>query len=208
MLALTDWLETNGAAHGFTPAEITAFQTEVGAAQTALNTHIVAQDAARAATIAKNEAIGTAIATGRDYAQKLQHDLSMTDADRAAAGLTVPDTPGSPTSADTVAELEPPLLLLDFGIRHQVTIHWGPNPDNERRNAKPAGVMGCEIQYAKDQLPAEDTGWITLGLDTESPLLHHVAETTPTTFYYRARYVDKKLNYGNYGDPVKCTVSV
>ena len=156
----------------------------------------------------KNEAIGTAVATARDYAQKLQTDLSMTDPDRAAAGITVPDPDKTPTDPQAVALLEPPLLLLDFGIRHQVTIHWGPNPEDERRNAKPAGVMGCEIQYAKDALPADPTGWISLGLDTTSPLLHHIPYTTPSTYYYRARYVDKKLNYGNFGDPVKCTVSV
>jgi len=208
MLALTDWLETNGAAHGFTPAEITAFQTEVAAAQNALNAHIVAQDAARSATVAKNDAIGTAIATARDYAQKLQHDLSMTDAERAAAGLAVPDGSPSPSSAATVAEMEPPLLLLDFSIRHQVTIHWGPNPGNERQNAKPTGVMGCEIQYAQGALPQQQTGWISLGLDTASPMIHQVTETTPPTFFYRARYVDKKLNYGNFGDPAECTVSV
>ena len=233
LLALTDWLETNGAAHGFTPVEITDFQTEVGAAQTALNTHIAAQDAARAATIAKNEAIGTAIATGRDYAQKLQHDLSMTDADRAAAGITVPDPDKTPAAPQSVAEMEPPLLLLDFHIRHQVSIHWGPNPGNEHENGKPRGVLGCEIQYARGGIPADESGWVPLGLDTDSPLLHHIDPGNPgtgtgmpensdsparvpplgqspfsTTYAYRARYVDKKLNYGNFGDPVECTVSV
>ena len=208
MLEFAAWLVANGAAHGFTPAEIAAFQAEVSVAQDALNAHIAAQDAARAATVNKNDTIGAAVATARDYAQKLQHDLSMTDAERAAAGISVPDGTATATSADTVAELEPPLLLLDFSIRHQVTIHWGPNPGNERQNAKPHGVMGCEVQYAQGALPEQETGWISLGLDTASPMLHHVTETTPPTFYYRARYVDKKLNYGNFGDPVECTVSV
>jgi len=81
----------------------------------------------------------------------------------------------------------------------------GPNPGNEHRNAKPHGVMGCEIQYVQGEPPQQETGWISLGLDTASPMLHHVTETTPPTFYYRARYVDKKLNFG---DPVECTVSV
>ena len=235
MLALTDWLETNGAAHGFTPAEITAFQTEVAAAQNALNAHIVAQDAARSATVAKNDAIGTAIATARDYAQKLQHDLSMTDADRAAAGITVPDPANTPAAPQSVAEMEPPLLLLDFHLRHQVSIHWGPNPDNEHQNAKPRGVLGCEIQYARGGLPADESGWTSLGLDTDSPMLHHIETGTsgtgngvsvpidsgnsgtgnsmpvpnfPNTFVYRARYVDKTLHYGNFGDPAECTVSL
>jgi hypothetical protein len=202
------WLTANGAAHGFTPEQIADFNTKVTESQTALNAHVTAQDAARAATVNKNEVIGGSIAMGRDYAQKLQHDLTMTDPERAAAGLIVPDPTKSATAPDAVAELTPPLLLLDFSIRHQVTIHWGPNPGNEHQNAKPHGVMGCEIQYAKGGVPIEPTGWTTLGLDTDSPLLHHIAETTPTTYTYRARYVDKKLNYGNFGDPAECTVSV
>ncbi len=31
---------------------------------------------------------------------------------------------------------------------------------------------------------------------------------TLATFIYRAHYVDKKRNYGNFGHPVACTVSV
>ena len=34
--------------------------------------------------------------------------------------------------------------------------------------------MGCEIQYAKGTVPAEETGWISLGLDTDSPMQHHI----------------------------------
>ncbi len=208
LLEFSSWLSANGAAHGFTPEEITAYADEAANAQTSLQAHLNAQENARSATITKNETIGTAVATARDYAQKLQHDLSMTDAERAAAGISVPDTEKTPTSPDAVAELEPPLLQLDFSIRHQVTVHWGPNPGNEHRNAKPAGVMGCEIQYAQGALPEQETGWISLGLDTDSPILHHIPNPDPATFIYRARYVDKKLHYGNFGDPVECTVSV
>lgn len=99
-------------------------------------------------------------------------------------------------------------VVAPFPPQGGLRLTGGPNPGNEHRNAKPHGVMGCELQYAKDQLPAEQTGWISLGLDTASPMLHHVTETTLPTFFYRARYVDKRLNYGNFGDPVECTVSV
>ena len=98
--------------------------------------------------------------------------------------------------------------VAPFPLQGGLRITRGPNPGNERQNAKPSGVMGCEVQYAQGALPEQETGWISLGLDTASPMLHHVTETTPPTFYYRARYVDKKLNYGNFGDPVECTVTV
>ena len=183
-------------------------QVKSGTANTAFADHVTAQAAAKAATATKNQALGEAIAMARDIAQRVQLDPNTTDADRAAAGLTMPAVGPTPTSADAIMALDPPQQLLDFSIRHQVTVHWGPNPGNEHQNAKPHGVMGCEIQYAKGAVPADETGWISLGLDTESPMQHHVTETTPTTYIYRARYVDKKLNYGNFGDPAQCTVSV
>ena len=206
------WLTDNGGAnalaHGITWAQAFECHSQAGQAASAVTEAYIVLNEARAATVNKDQAIGKAEATARAHPQKLQHDLDLTDAERAAAGITVPDTDKTSTKPDTVAELEPPLLLLDFHIRHQVSIHWGPNPANERQNAKPRGVLGCEIQYARGGVPADETGWTSLGLDTDSPLLHQVTETVPSTFYYRARYVDKKLHYGNFGDPVECTVTV
>jgi len=76
-----------------------------------------------------------------------------------------PATPvPSHAGPQTAALLEPPLRLLDFHIRHQVSIHWGPKSGNKRQSAKPAGVLGCGIQYAKDQLPTDPTGWTSLRL--------------------------------------------
>jgi hypothetical protein len=201
LMDLALWLEANGLAHGFTAAQITDFHTKATNSKTALDQHLVAQTAARSATVNKNVVIGDTVAMARDYAQKLQHDLSMTDAERAAAGITVPDATSTTTALDAITAIVPPQIFLDFSIRHQVTIHWGPNPVNEHQNPKPHGVMGCEIQYAKGAVPQDPAGWISLGLDTDSPLQHHVSETTPTTYIYRARYVDKKLNYGNFGAP-------
>jgi len=208
MVWLAEGGAVNGLAHGFTLDEICGFYFTVFQAKLAADNCAAMQAAARAATAHKNAVIGETVALARDYVQMLQHDLSMTDAERAAAGITVPDAIKTAESPERISRIVPPLLLLDFSIRHQVTIHWGPNPGNEHQNARPHGVMGCEIQYAKGGVPQEETAWISLGLDTESPMQHHVTETAPTTYVYRARYVDKKLNYGNFGDPAECTVSV
>ena len=44
------WLTINGAAHGFTPAEIAAFNMAVADATTAVTDNVTAQAAAKAAT--------------------------------------------------------------------------------------------------------------------------------------------------------------
>ena len=208
LLNAATWLTANGAAHGFTPAEITAYTTVVAGASTALTNNVTAQAAAKAATAAKNTAFGAAIALARDNAQRLQNDPNMTDEERAAAGLTIRDTTPTPTAADDVMLIEPPLLKLDFDIRRQVTAHWGPNPGDERHNGRPAGTIGCQVQYARGGIPTDESQWIALDVDTDSPILHVVDDTTPTTYAYRARYVGKNVKFGPFGDPVVCTVSV
>jgi hypothetical protein len=202
------WLTANGAAHGFTPADITAMATSKNAAQFALSNHETQQAIARSTTAAKNTAIGAAIALARDDAQRLQHDPAMTDADRAAAGLTVPDAEKTGTPGALVLTIPPPLLLLDFSVRRQVTVHWGPNPSNEHQNARPVGTIGCEVQTARGGIPATEAQWVPIEVDTESPVIHVVTDTTPTTYAYRARYVGKNLKFGPFGDPATCTVSV
>ena len=202
------WLSANGAGQGFTNAEIAEFAAIVADAGTAALDNRRAQAAALAATSAKNKLLDAAVRRARINAQRLQHSPTMTDSDRGAAGLTIPDTILTPTSLELIDTILPPMLLLDFSIRHQVIIHWGPNPGNEHENARPHGTMGCEIQYIRGGIPADGSGWTTLELDTESPLIHHIHDTIPTTYAYRARYVGKKLKPGPVGAPATCTVSV
>ena len=181
---------------------------ERSAATTAFTDNETAQAAAKAATAAKNDALGAAIALARDDAQRIQTYPTTTDADRAAAGLTVPDSTPTSTPADKILTIEPPLLLLDFSQRRQVTIHWGVNPHNERENARPQGTIACQIEYAKGSIPASDADWHLLEIDPDSPCIHSVHEEVATTFAYRACYIGKNLKPGPYGDPVVCTVSV
>lgn len=202
------WLTLHGASFGLTPQQITDYNLLVTTAETKFAGHNAAKDAAQAARSAKDAGIANAEADARDLAQILQHNPSMTDEDRLAAGLTAPDTQPTPTSEDFMEVMLPPLLRLIFNIRRRVTIHWGTNPDNERLNKRPAGTIGCEIQYCIGGIPTEETAWINLGLDPESPMTHHVNNETPVTVAYRARYVGKNLKYSTYCAPIECSVSV
>jgi len=202
------WLQAHGAGHGISPAQIVELSARAADFNTAMVAHERAQAAAKAATAEKNGARTAIVTLGRKYVRVLQADLSMTDAERAAAGLTVPDRIPTPTDPEAISAIKPPLLLLDFRIRHQVTIHWGPNPGNERRNARPVGTYGCEIQFARGGVPADASGWTALKLDRKSPFTHHIEDTKPTTYIYRARYIGIDLEYGPFGAHATCTVSV
>lgn len=204
----TTWVGPNGASHGLTNPEVNDLLVLAGTANTAFADNVTAQAAAKAATAAKNTALGAYIAMARDYAQRLQNNPNMSDADRAAAGLTVRDAQPTPTAPGGVLTIHSPLVDLDFSVRRQVTVHWGTNPGDERSNGRPAGTIGCQIQFARGGIPAEESAWTALEIDTESPIIHTVPDTTPTTYAYRARYVGKNLKMGPFGDPAVCTVSV
>ncbi|HUW60112.1 MAG TPA: hypothetical protein VMZ06_03820 [Candidatus Bathyarchaeia archaeon] len=202
------WMTAYGAAHGFTPAEITTLNTDVGDADTAVTDTVDKEAIFRAAVVAKQGAIGDAIHLAREDVHRLQADPTMTDAERAAAGITVPDLTPTPASASAVHEHVPPECAPDWSKRLQITLHFGLNPHDEHRNARPAGTLGAQIQYCRGGIPEHEADWVTLDIDTESPYIHIIHEDTPTTYAYRACWVDKKLNHGPYGDPAVCTVSV
>ena len=202
------WLTVNGAAHGFTPAEIAAFNAAVADASTAVTDNVTAQAAAKAATANKNTALAAAVEMARDDAQRVQDDPNTTNGDRGGAGITIPDTTPTTTAGGGVLSIPAPLLLLDFSVRRQVTVHWGTNPANEHQNHRPAGTIGCQIQAAIGGIPATESGWVVLEIDTDSPMIHTIHEDVPTTYAYRACYVGKNLKLGPFGDPVVCTVSV
>lgn len=202
------WLQAHGAAHDFKPAAIAELTAKVAAFDAAMLANVKAKALSKAATAEKNAARAAVTRLARMYAQKLQKELTMTDEDRAEAGLTIPDRKPTPTDRDAIHVIEPPMLLLDFSIRHQVTVHWGPNPGNERRNPRPAGTFGCEIQCARVGKSQDKMLWTPIAIETESPFLHVVKDTTPTTYAYRVRYIGKVGGYGNFGAEAKCTVSV
>ena len=202
------WFQTHGAAHGFSPVQLADMAAQTAAFTAAMGDHKNARAAARAATQNKNTVRTSAIALGRACARHLQSAPTMTDGERGAAGLTIPDLIPTPVNPDAILNIDPPLLFLDFSERRLVIVHWGPNPANERANARPAGTIGCQIHVARGGVPTTEAGWEIFESGTESPLVHRVKETMPTTFAYRACYIGKKLNFGPFSAPATCTVSV
>ncbi len=202
------WLLANGATHGFDVNEVNAMRDAATAALDAYTELVSARAAARAATATKNITLGAAVTLARENARRLQSWPTTTDADRADAGLTIPDTTPTKMPEDLVLTIPAPLLLLDFSVRRQVTVHWGPNPANEQQNGRPKGVIGCQLEYALGGLPADESAWRILETDTDSPFIHRVSETAPTTIAYRARYLGKNLKLGPHGDPVECAVTL
>ena len=206
----SNFITAAGAGLGLAPGDITTISSEFSAWHAAYvaQVSIQAQAKAKAATQAKNEERDDAETIVRQFARMVQANPNVTNAQRAAAGLTVPDaqpTASSPADIDTTA---PPIVLLDWSQRSRVIIHFGQNPSNERINALPAGMRGCRLYYAIGGIPANEADWKYLVDDVRSPYIHVLTVTQPTTIAYRAQYFDRQMRLGPMSDPATATVTV
>ena len=164
--------------------------------------HMTAKSAARTAKGTKDQTRNTTEALARNLAQRSTVYPGTTDGHRAGMGITVPDTNPTPTAPEYVATLDPPLVLLDWSQRGQVTVHFGVYPANEKKNTKPADIVGVSISYRVETGP-----WQFLADDTNSPYIHSFTITEPTSVEYKAQWFDKKMRLGSFGQTAKCTVT-
>lgn len=204
----TTWVSAHGTSRGLSPQEVAELVTATADADSAVADNETAQAAAKGTTALKNDKLGAAIAMSRDFGQRLQLDPNMTDQDRADAGLTQRDHQSTAHDPDHIYTVTPPDVEPDWSIRQQVTLHWGPNPQDERHNGRPEGVIACEIQYHIGGIPENEEDWKTLDTDTDSPFIHHLETSQPVTIAYRARYIGKAVKFGPFSAPVTCTVTV
>lgn len=195
---------TYGTVLGFSAGEIADLNADRLALSNAILDNETKQTAARAATQALKDQLAASKALMRATAQRAIRHPAMTNAIRADLGLTIPDTEPTPF---VPPPLEIPNLVVDFSVRRTVTVHWGPNPGDERHNARPTGTIGCRLQYAVGGIPASESGWIDLPVDTASPLIHKVENDQPATLAYRGQYVGRDLSFGPPCDPMVCTVT-
>ena len=139
----------------------------------------------------------------RNFAKEyLMFNSNVSRDERVEMGLTDPDTQPTPTAPDYVINLDAPALLLDWSHRGYVIVHFGVEPANEKRNAKPKDIAGVKIWYRIESGP-----WIYVADDTNSPYMHNLGLTEPTNVEYRAQWFDKKGRTGSYSETAKCTVS-
>jgi len=143
-----DWLILNGAAFGFSPAEIGA----ITAARTDQDAKLTDKQAKDLAALTSNQALDTseraAAVLWRAAVRRLQAHPNMTDPIRQAATLTVPDRVR--TARVVGAEVPGVEPILTTG---GVFIHWGTKPTDEVSNSKPGWADGANIYLSIDGGP-------------------------------------------------------
>jgi hypothetical protein len=194
---------------GLTPAqalEVLNAKTMWGLSYT---THIAAREAAGNAQATKEEKKGDATKTVRQIVNVIQARKETTDAQRRSLAITVPDRVPTPTDPEAIRRLTPE-MELDFSVAQQVTVHVGPEPKNERRNAFPYPATAFELEKIEGAVPSgtenlDALPWQHVGIFPHSPTLVVIGRAATVTF--RARYVDQLNHVGPWGPPESCSVT-
>lgn len=202
------FVQASGASLGLTPEQISAMQDSKTAWHNSFTAHLGQQNAARTATQNKETHRGDSQALARQLVRLIQASPIITDAQRAAAGITVPDQTAVSSSPELVETTPAPLVLLDWSRRSTMVIHYGQNPANEHRNPILPGMKGCRIFYAIGGIPAAENGWQFLVDHTRSPYVHVLTLDEPVKVAYRVQYFDRKYRTGTFSDPVEAMVTI
>jgi hypothetical protein len=192
---------------GFAQDELDALAAVSDEWELAFNDHQVKRTAAHGATARKRNAKAAALAIVRPYARRIQAHPATTDVVRSTFQLTTPQprTSGGSTNSETLAQT--PLLLLDFGTRGQITVHFGPNPGNENRNGLPSGAIGAVLQVRNGPAADETLVWQWLDNPSASPYVHVVQPTAVKTLAYRCAYLYRRGRKGPWSAAAEAAVT-
>ena len=170
-------------------------------------THMNSQNKAKGDTELKEDFRDAHESKIRQFTKKIQARPETTDAQREGLGVTVPDTTPTPLSENIVLAEPPPVIKPICTAPKQVTIKWYPDQTVTDSEAKPQGLDGVAIWYAKGGIPTDDAEWRFLALDTNTPYVHNVGNTESVTIAYKAQWFDRRKRMGAFCDPVTIAVT-
>lgn len=198
-------LGDRGAVLGFKPEELAAFTAAAQRWTLAIEAQRTAEAGARSATADKRDARRAMLAMVRPFVRRVQANPATTDSIRGAMQLTASETGRTEVMATAVDQT--PQLLLDFGTRGQITVHFGPNPGNENRNGLPAGAIGAVVQVRSGAANDETASWQWLDNPSSSPYVHLVQPSAVKVLAYRCAYLYRRGRKGPWSAPAEAAVT-
>ncbi len=162
-----------------------------------------AQAAAQAARQAKVAARDSFESVIRPLVGVLQASAEVDDAERAALGITVPDTTPTPVGPPTSR----PVVTVDTAQRLQHTIAFGDELTPTSR-AKPDGVRGAQI-WVKigDPAPSDPNELTYLATDTRTPYVADFAGADANKVaHYMLRWESTRGETGPWSETASATI--
>lgn len=194
-----NYLTNNAGNMGLVPEDLAPLTAAQSSWQTAYNDLIAAEAALSNAREHKNDTRQNYESSLRATSQRLQVSADVTDADRAALGLTIRDTVRTAAGVPTTR----PLATIESSDRLQHKINF-VDEDSPTRRAKPDGVLGCEIWVKIGDAPPTSPDELRfLGLDTATPYTAKFnAEDANKTAYYMLRWTNRSMEAGPWSETV------
>jgi len=175
---------------------------------TKFSDNVTAQQAAQSARQAKDDSRDTLESAIRQLVRQLQASGDVDDAERAALGITVPDTILTTASGDITTR---PIGAVDTSqrLRHEIRFSDEATPT---RRARPAGIMGCEIWVkvaAQGEAPPADPDELSfVAMDTASPyIVEYDGADGGKTAHYMLRWVKTGGEKGPWSETISATIT-
>ncbi len=194
----------NAAALGLDPlVDIPPVATAQTAWSTDYGANTAAQAAAQAARQAKSAASSAFEGVVRPLVGRLQASADVDDTERAALGITVPDTKPTPVGPPTTR----PVVTVDTSQRLQHTIAFADETTLTSR-AKPAGVRGAQIWVKIGDPPPTDPNELTfLATDTRTPYVTDFdGADANKVAHYMLRWESTRGDVGPWSETASATI--
>lgn len=198
-----DLTSVNFATYGLTGPEAASITTVRNAYDAAFAAATNPATRTPVTVAAKDTAKATALATVRPLAQTIRNNPAVTDDDRVALGLTVPDTSPTPVPPPTSF----PLLDLLGATPGQHQLQYRDS-DTPTTKAKPDGSIAMELWQTVGVTPAlNPVGSLYVGSVTKAPFFISLDPGDVGKFAtYFARWVTRRGLVGPWSSPVSMTI--
>jgi len=175
---------------------------------TKMSANFTAQQAAESARQAKDASRDQLESLIRQLVRQLQASPDVDNSERAALGITVPDTIRT-TSVGGISTR--PIGAVDTSqrLRHEIRFTDEATPTSR---AKPAGVMGCEIWVkvaaVGEAAPSSADELSFLSMDTASPyIIVYDGKDGGKNAHYMLRWVKTNGEKGPWSETISATIT-
>jgi hypothetical protein len=175
---------------GLTLADLAAITSAQITWNTAFPAHVAAQATAQGARANKDTVRHPYEAAIRPLVRRMQGSSAVSDQEKEAMGITVPDPSRTPVAPPTTS----PITTIGCGerLRHTLDFRDSTNPN---KRSKPDGMIGVEI-YNKltaqgAPAPIDPAEFVFLALDTATP---YVSDYPGTDGGKNAHYILRWVN--------------
>ena len=196
-------VSANNTALGVSAGDVSILNANKSNRSSSYTTAITDANTAKASNQTKDNNRAAHEAKIREIVVQIQANPNVTDAQRAALGITVPKGTRTPSAIPTTR----PVGKVDNSKRLEHTINfYDESTPNSKK--KPDGVRGCEIWFKIGGAPPADPSELSyMATDTKTPYTYAFnGDDGNKTAHYMLRWVNTRGETGPWSETVSVTI--